>query len=117
MGKDKPKKTLEKRQQEVDNIMKQFLNLGFPIDHEGVQEFFKLVKDFEQNNISLSGTIKFPEFDRRMQYILSSQPHIESRVMLEYTGKKPPITRGSHLHKANNAHAAGSSFQNDARAL
>jgi hypothetical protein len=89
MGKEKPKKTLEKRQHEVDSLMKQFLDLGFPLEHESTKEVFKIFKDFEHNGNGSSGVIRFTEFDRVMRYILSTQPHIESRVMLEYVGKKP----------------------------
>lgn len=86
----KPQKPLEKREQEVESLTNQFMELGFPLDHPGVQEFIKRTKDFVFNNIGSSGTIRFDEFDRHMKYILSTQPHIESRMVLEYTKKKQP---------------------------
>lgn len=115
MKKEKPKKTLEHRQQEVDNLMKQFLDLGFPLEHKGTQEFFKIVKDFEHESVSCSGIIKFTEFDRRMRYMLTTQPHIDSQIVLEYTGTKKaaPSSHGFRSHKGGNARVTGLSFQSD----
>ncbi len=79
----KKTKSEEKRKQEVQTIMDKFLDLGFPLDHPGTQEFIKISNDFINYGYGASGTINFKEFDRIMEYIFSMQPHIESRVSLK----------------------------------
>lgn len=69
--------------QEVELIMTKFNELGLPLDHPGVQEFIKVVKDYEIHKQSASGRIPLMGFKRNIVYILSMQPHIHNRVMLE----------------------------------
>lgn len=88
----KPVKAAEKRQQEVESMMEKFLELGFPLEEPGVQEFVKVTRDYSENGIGSSGIIRFDAHNRIMKYILSTQPHVESRMLLEYTGKKPKVT-------------------------
>lgn len=85
---DSNKKDAEKRSEEVDRIMNQFLELGFAIDHPGVQAFIKTARLFAEEGIGASGTVRLDEYDRTLQYVLSTQSHIESRAVLEFT-KKP----------------------------
>jgi hypothetical protein len=84
----KPEKTKEEREREVDQLMQQFMDFGFPLDHEGVQEFIKITKEFMYDGVSCSGTIQLTGFQRVLKYILSKRPHIVSRIVLEY---KPHI--------------------------
>ena len=87
----KPQKPLSKRELEVENLTNQFLELGFALEHPGVQEFVSITKDYIKG-IGSSGIIRFDEYDRHMNYIFSMQPHVESRIVLEYTKKKKPKT-------------------------
>jgi hypothetical protein len=108
-NKMKEKKNPETRQREVESLMSQFLELGIPLDEPGTQEFIKITKDFVDNCIGSSGTIKFTEFDRNMKYIFSTQPHVESRIVLEHVS-------GSGSRKANNGRAKARPVQTGARA-
>lgn len=88
----KPTKPAEKRQQEVESMMERFLELGLPLEHPNVQEFVKATRDYSEKAIGSSGIIRFYDFDRIMKYILSVQPHVESIMLIEHTGKKPKVT-------------------------
>jgi hypothetical protein len=80
----KPEKTQAHRELEIESLMDQFMDFGLPLDHEGVQEFIKAAKDFQINGNSMSGKIGLVGFQRDINYVFSKQPHIESRVILEY---------------------------------
>ncbi len=91
--KEKPQKTLEERSNEVENLMNQFLDLGISIEHPNTQEFIKIAKQFKEIGQSMSGTLKFPEYERKMIYLFSCQPHIQSNINFKFTGEtKPKIT-------------------------
>lgn len=75
-------KNQEQREQEVDKIMTNLLDIGFPIDI--LQPFIKLCKIFVETGEGCSGRIQMKGFERVLEYILSKQPHIESRVVLKY---------------------------------
>lgn len=87
----KAKKTQEQRQSEVDKLLEQFLELGIPLEIPGTQEFIKITKEFVQQGYSSSGIIKFPEYNRILEYVLSLQPHIVSRAIFVNTAKKPSV--------------------------
>jgi hypothetical protein len=77
--------------------MNQFLELGISIDHPNSQEFIKIAKEFKELGYSTSGTLKFPEYERKLIYLFSSQPHIQSNVNFKFTGDvKPKITLERH---------------------
>lgn len=82
--KPKPEKTLQQRRNEVENLMQQLLDFGFPLDNDGVQEFIKTCKLFEERGISCSGKIKLTGFNRIILYVFSTQPHITSKTTLQY---------------------------------
>lgn len=85
MGKKiKKEKEIQQRAFEVENLLRQIMELGFPLDHEGVQAFSKICKEFEHDGISASGSIRMTGFQRTIEYILSVRPHIESRIILKY---------------------------------
>ena len=100
MKQQKAKKSPEQRQSEVDHLMDQFLELGFPLELPGTQEFIKITKDFVQHGQSASGTIKFPEYHRVMEYIFSMQPHVVSRVNITSTIKKPKHLANTPMPKS-----------------
>lgn len=78
----KPAKSQAQREQEIDKIMTNLLDIGFPI--EILQPFIKLCKIFVETGEGCSGKIKMNGFERILEYTLSKQPHIESRVVLKY---------------------------------
>lgn len=80
-------KTAEKRAEEIESIMNQFLEIGIPIETPGVQEFIKKTKSFAEDGVGDSGSIRFEEYDRVLRYVLSTQAHVESRAVLESTKK------------------------------
>lgn len=84
----KPQKTYDERKQEVGKLINQFLELGISLEHTSTQQIIKIAKDFENHGWSANGTLKFPEYDRKMIYLFSSQPHIQSYINLHYTGHK-----------------------------
>jgi len=84
MKKRKPQKTQEQRSEEVENIMKQFMDFGLPLDHTGVQEFISISKDFVNDGIGSSGLIKLTGFKRVLEYKYSNSPHITSSVVLKH---------------------------------
>jgi hypothetical protein len=83
-------KSQEQREKEVENLMNQFLELGISIDHPSTQEFIKITKEFAEKGYGASGILKFPEYNRDMHYILSTQSHILSRIILKDTNANKP---------------------------
>lgn len=81
---EKVVKTKQQREEEVEPIIQEFLNLGIPIDHPGSQEFFKVCRLFEAEGVSASGGIKLFGFKRVVVFVLSNQPHVKSSVRLAY---------------------------------
>lgn len=88
--KEKPQKLLEERSAEVEKLMNQFLELGISIEHPNTQEFIKIAKEFQDCGQSMTGMLKFPEYERKLVYLFSSQPHIQSNVNFKYTGETKP---------------------------
>lgn len=83
MKKTKPlPKSKDVRTTEVENIMEQFIDLGLPLEHEGVQEFIKISRDFEENGFPASGTIKLTGFKRILEYKYTTRPYITSGIVL-----------------------------------
>jgi hypothetical protein len=75
-------KNKEVRTSEVEKIMEQFTELGLPLEHEGVQQFIKISRDFEENGVSASGFIKLNGFKRILEYKYSMRPYITSSIVL-----------------------------------
>lgn len=85
-------KTQKEREKEVSMLMEQFLELGISIEHPSTQEFIKIAKGFKDNGWSAQGVLKFKEYERKMEYLFTNQPHITSGIVLKYTGDiKPKI--------------------------
>ncbi len=84
--KEKKIKSCEQCAKEIETLMNQVLEFGFPLDHPSIQEFIKITKEFEKNpeTGACSGVLKLSGFQRNLVYILSKQPHIISRITLEY---------------------------------
>jgi hypothetical protein len=72
----------EARKKEVDHLMGQFLELGISEDHPSTKAFQLITKGFIEHGWSASGILKFPEYSRDMHYVLSTQGHVTSTIML-----------------------------------
>jgi hypothetical protein len=85
MGKKvKQVKTETQRKAEVDHILQQFNEFGISSEHEGVQRFMKIAKDFETHGYTASGVVKLVGIQRDILYVFSQQLHITSNVTLQY---------------------------------
>jgi hypothetical protein len=82
--KTKTLKTKEQREIEIENIMGQLMDLGIPLEDKGIQEVIKTAKEFEVNGISNSGKINLIGFQRTLEYIFTTRPHVESRIILQH---------------------------------
>lgn len=78
----KQEKTIETRAGEVQHLMDQVLELGMPLDNDGLQQFITVAKAFETDAQSASGKIRLSGFKRILVYKFSNQPHISSSVTL-----------------------------------
>jgi len=83
-------KNPEQRKLEVENLMEQFLELGFSLEHPSTQQFIKIAKEFQTNGWSAQGVLKFREYERNMHYLFTNQPHISCSIQLKYTGDLKP---------------------------
>lgn len=83
LKREKPTKTKEQRVQEVATIMQKFNEFGLPIEHEALREFVKIAQGFADNGYAASGRLKLTGFSRNLVYLLSTQPHITSHIILE----------------------------------
>jgi hypothetical protein len=79
----KEHKQLEVRQAEIQTMKDKLAELGLSTEHEGVAEFFKFLDDFEKG-FGGSGSIKLTGLKRRIEFILSMKPHIQSSLALRY---------------------------------
>jgi hypothetical protein len=85
MGKKiKQVKTETQRKAEVDHILQQFNEFGIPMEHEGVQKFMKIAKDFETHGYTASGVVKLVGIQRDIVFVFSQQLHITSNITLRY---------------------------------
>jgi hypothetical protein len=75
-------KTQEARSLEVEKIMSQFMELGLPLDMEGVQKFIKITKEYEKDGIGSSGFIKLVGLGRILEYKYSTRPYVTSEIVL-----------------------------------
>jgi hypothetical protein len=82
--KEKKEKSFAHRELEIESLVNKLLDFGLPIEDQGVQEFIRVAKEFQDNGISMTGKINLYGFQRVINYVFSMQPHIESRVTLEY---------------------------------
>lgn len=82
MSKSKDAKT---RLDEAMTIYKKLSGLGISEDVcPGIKEFRDILNEFVKHGHAASGKIKLPEINRKLVYILSTQPHIVSSASLNY---------------------------------
>lgn len=77
-------KTPEERATFVKNIKEQFYNLGcYPAQYDAMEKFFNILDDYQQDGISTSGKISFPECPsggRDICYMLSARKNFDNVV-------------------------------------
>ena len=78
-----PKKSCEKRQEEIQTIRDKLQSLGLSCENKDIALFEKYLSEFEKG-FSSSGEIRLEGLKRRLQYKLSCQNHIASSVLLKY---------------------------------
>lgn len=81
--KKKEIKSIEKRKEEIEKMKTKLKELGIPDDNEGMSEFNKALIDFEKG-FGSSGNYKLNGLKRRIEYILTCNPKIESSLVLRY---------------------------------
>lgn len=79
----KNKKSLESRQKEINDMKKKLSDLGITSEIEGISEFYKRLKDFE-DGYSSSGVINLYGYKRRLEFKLSMNMSINSTLVLRY---------------------------------
>lgn len=81
--KKKEIKSIENRKMEIEKMENKLRELGIPEDIEGMKEFKLALNDFEKGYGS-SGSYKLKGLKRRIEYILTCNPKIESLLVLKY---------------------------------
>lgn len=78
-------KTIGERISEMKNIYLQMYDLGID-EHvcEGMRQFKEVANRFVKEGIGASGRIQLHEINRDLVYILSTQPHVVSSVVLKH---------------------------------
>jgi hypothetical protein len=80
----KENKSLEARVEFVKSIKDKINNLGIPETYQGIQEFYKVLDEYQDinNTNGFSGKIKIHEISKKIDYILPIRSHIEPVVKI-----------------------------------
>lgn len=78
MGKDSAA-----RLEESMRIMRAVASLGLGGAPEA-SELRKILNEFVRDGVTSSGVLKFPGTHRKLEYILTTRPHVESSAALRY---------------------------------
>lgn len=85
MGKKdkKPKtKTEEERGTEVKWIMNMLTSLKININHDGIADLYKVLREFKKTGEYWEGKIPLPQFGREIQGFLTNRAGCESQIKL-----------------------------------
>jgi len=77
-------RTREERQNEVKTIIKQLTEFGLNTKYQPVRDFFKLCKEYVEDDKRIEVNIPFPEINRRIQGLLAISAREECWVNLKY---------------------------------
>ena len=77
-------RTKEERQEEIRNILKQLSEFNLNISYEPVREFYKLAKEYVNEDKRIVVNIPFPEINRRIQGLLSRSKREDTWINLKY---------------------------------
>ena len=81
---EKPRKTLEERQQQIEEIKGKLEGLGLSENFDGIKEFYKYCNDYVEKSIPWSGSIKLHGLNRIICAILTTLKNVECSVNLKY---------------------------------
>tara|TARA_B100000900_G_C20446561_1_gene661307 strand:+ start:321 stop:617 length:297 start_codon:yes stop_codon:yes gene_type:complete len=77
-------RTREERQNEVKTIIKQLTEFDLNAKYEPVRDFFKLCKEYVDEDRRIEVNIPFPEINRRIQGLLAISAREECWINLKY---------------------------------
>lgn len=78
-------KTHEEREEEVNEIKRQLNELALDESIYGITEFYEITEDYINKGYGASGSIKLPELNRTLYYILPLRKTTTSTVCLKQT--------------------------------
>lgn len=77
-------RTREERQNEVKTIIKQLTEFDLNATYQPVRDFFKLCKEYVDEDKRIVVNIPFPEINRRIQGLLAISAREECWINLKY---------------------------------
>lgn len=77
-------KTESERKDEVLNIINKLNSLGLSSEYPGVNDFYKICKDYIKTGNGGNGKIKLLGLKRVLEYILATRSGVECSVNLKY---------------------------------
>lgn len=80
----KPSKTLERRQGEVQEFKRKLSELGLSIEMPAIKEIYNIMDDFASTGDSRTENIKLPGLKRVARLRLANRPQSESTMCLAY---------------------------------
>ena len=75
-------RTRMERFSEIKTIVDKFKEIGLSKEMKGVEDFYKIARDFVDTGDSYNGVIKIKEADRDIHYILNNNKKHELSVFL-----------------------------------
>lgn len=77
------KKTQEKRQEEIDNILLKLNELGISDNYDGINKFKEMCYDYIKTGQSYSGYIKIKDINYKLNYLFSNQNNIQNYISIK----------------------------------
>ena len=77
-------RTRDERRDEVKTIVKQLTSFDLNATYQPVHDFFKLCKEYVENDKRIEVNIPFPEINRRIKGLLAISSSEECWVNLKY---------------------------------
>ena len=77
-------RTREERQSEVKTIIKQLTEFDLNAKYQPVRDFFKLCKEYVEEDRRIEVNIPFPEINRRIQGLLAISAREECWINLKH---------------------------------
>ena len=82
--KEKPKKTKEEREKDINKAKLQLSMLGFGTEIPGIKKAYEIFDKYIEEGNYETGKIKLEGTQRVLKFHLYTQPHNECAIMLEY---------------------------------
>ena len=77
-------RTREERQKEVKTIIEQLTNFDLNITYQPIRDFFKLCKEYVDEDKRIEVNIPFPEINRRIKGLLAISVREECWINLKH---------------------------------